>query len=524
MFKKVTNFYSGNKSLTWLGIFNFILIYASSFTPGYGYFIDEFYYVACSNHPAWGYVDQPPLAPILLTLFKFIFGTSKYAIRILPAFAASVTVIFTGLIAKKYGGGKSAQFLSALCLMCSPIYAAMSGFYSMNAFEPMIAVIVFYILLNQIIDGNPKHWVIIGILFGIALMNKHTAGLYIALIPLCLLFTPYRGILFNRWFLLCVIISSVIFLPNILWNVFNGYPTLEFYRNITLYKNVPSTPVQFFLNQIPAYSPFVLPFWLGGSLYLLFGKEMKKFRFAGYLFLLVFFFFMVTGTSRMDRLAFAYPLVIPAGAILFDYLKKNKIFGKLYFIIYILLIGWQAAILPLLIPYLSYEKTAALTKSLGMQTELEKGNKPLISQTIADRIGWEEKVDMVGTVYRSVNDTLPADLKNKIAVLGENYGMAGAVDLYGREKYGIQNVICPHNNYYFWSRELLKNNSLVYILAINHPSEYDNFKKSFNVVDSTGLSFDNKYCTSHERNLTVFICSQPKKPPLELLDNGRFFY
>ena len=33
---------------------------------GYGYFRDEFYYLACSEHIAWGYVDQPPLSILIL--------------------------------------------------------------------------------------------------------------------------------------------------------------------------------------------------------------------------------------------------------------------------------------------------------------------------------------------------------------------------------------------------------------------------------------------------------------------------
>jgi hypothetical protein len=30
------------------------------------YFRDEFYYLACSRHMAWGYVDQPPLSIAIL--------------------------------------------------------------------------------------------------------------------------------------------------------------------------------------------------------------------------------------------------------------------------------------------------------------------------------------------------------------------------------------------------------------------------------------------------------------------------
>ena len=48
---------------------NFLLVYLSSFVKAYGYFIDEFYYIACAFKPAFGYVDHPPLAPLILTVF-----------------------------------------------------------------------------------------------------------------------------------------------------------------------------------------------------------------------------------------------------------------------------------------------------------------------------------------------------------------------------------------------------------------------------------------------------------------------
>ncbi len=102
---------------SWIGLLNFIIIYASAFTPGYGYFIDEFYYIACANHPAFGYVDQPPIAAFVLFIYQFFFGDSVYAIRILPALAFSFTIIFSGLMTKQLGGNKSSQILTAICIL-----------------------------------------------------------------------------------------------------------------------------------------------------------------------------------------------------------------------------------------------------------------------------------------------------------------------------------------------------------------------------------------------------------------------
>jgi hypothetical protein len=59
---------------------------------GYGYFRDEFYYLACSEHLAWGYVDQPPLSILILWIGRNILGDSVIAIRLLAVLAGAATV------------------------------------------------------------------------------------------------------------------------------------------------------------------------------------------------------------------------------------------------------------------------------------------------------------------------------------------------------------------------------------------------------------------------------------------------
>ena len=50
---------------------------------GYGIFRDELYYLACAEHPAWGYVDHPPLSILALKAWTAIFGTSLLSLRFL---------------------------------------------------------------------------------------------------------------------------------------------------------------------------------------------------------------------------------------------------------------------------------------------------------------------------------------------------------------------------------------------------------------------------------------------------------
>jgi 4-amino-4-deoxy-L-arabinose transferase-like glycosyltransferase len=154
----------------------FLLIYLSTFVSGYGYFIDEFYYIACAAHPAMGYVDHPPLAPLILALFQAIFGTSLVAIRILPALAQSASVFFTGIITKEIGGGRYAQLLAACSIAAAPMFVAFGGFYSMNAFEPLLAIVLVLATIRMIKQNEPKRWIPIGIIMGLGVMNKTPLG------------------------------------------------------------------------------------------------------------------------------------------------------------------------------------------------------------------------------------------------------------------------------------------------------------------------------------------------------------
>src|SRR5262250_853228 len=93
------------------------LILHCIFNNRYGYFRDEFDYLACGDHLAWGYVDQPPLLPILVRASRSVLGDSLRSIRFLPALAMAALVILTGMIARQFGGRRFALLLSAIAIV-----------------------------------------------------------------------------------------------------------------------------------------------------------------------------------------------------------------------------------------------------------------------------------------------------------------------------------------------------------------------------------------------------------------------
>ena len=105
--------------------------------PNYGYFRDEMYYLACGEHPAWGYMDQPPLIAWIAWLLQHTIGVSLYALRLLPMLADVASIVMVGLLARKLGGGRWAMFLASLAVLVAPIYLAFSQLFTMNAFDPL---------------------------------------------------------------------------------------------------------------------------------------------------------------------------------------------------------------------------------------------------------------------------------------------------------------------------------------------------------------------------------------------------
>src|SRR5271165_6728361 len=104
----------------------------------YGIFRDEMYYVACSQHVAWGYVDHPPMNVFITWFARHAFGDSLLGLRLLPAIAGAGLVWMAGQLAREMGGDRFAQSLAALAVIPVPIYLIMHHWLTMNAFEPLL--------------------------------------------------------------------------------------------------------------------------------------------------------------------------------------------------------------------------------------------------------------------------------------------------------------------------------------------------------------------------------------------------
>jgi 4-amino-4-deoxy-L-arabinose transferase-like glycosyltransferase len=194
---------------------------------GYGFFIDELYFMACGQHLSWGYVDMPPLTAAQAWAARALFGDSLLAIRIFPAAAAAGLLILTGAIVRQLGGGRFAQVLAALAVLLAPFNLSFGSYMSMNSIEPLLWMGCALILIRMVQTGQLRLWLWFGVLAGIGLENKDTMLLFGFAMIAGLMLTPERRLMASRWFIFGGLVAFAIFLPNLIWQIQHHFPHLE---------------------------------------------------------------------------------------------------------------------------------------------------------------------------------------------------------------------------------------------------------------------------------------------------------
>ncbi|HEX8871134.1 MAG TPA: glycosyltransferase family 39 protein, partial [Candidatus Acidoferrum sp.] len=263
-----------------LGGLSFLIFAAHMLVSGrYGYFVDELYYLACSRHLAWGYVDQPPLIAAITWLERITLGDSLHALRFLPAVAAGLRVLFTGLIARELDARRFGILLACVCVMVAPIYLGLDSLLTMNVFESLFWMGAALITLKIFNGASPRLWLLFGVVAGVGLLNKHSMLFFGLGVFVGLVLTRQRRHLAEPWIWLGGAIALLIFLPNLLWQAHRGFPMLELLRNVQQSgRNAELGAVRFMLEQAMILHPLAAPVWIAGLVELLRDREGKGWR------------------------------------------------------------------------------------------------------------------------------------------------------------------------------------------------------------------------------------------------------
>ncbi len=465
---------------------------------GYGFFRDELYFIVCGMRPAWGYVDQPPLVPLIAAWSHAIFGNFLLGFRLVPALAMTATVALTAEFTRLLGGGRFAQWLAGLCVLGAAIFLADGLLFSTDMFQALTWLGMSWCVVRLAQTGEERWWLAFGGIAGISLLSKYLVAFYLAALAVGLLATPLRRSLARPWPYAGAAIALVMVLPNIVWQQQNGWPFLELGAAGAGGKNLALSPLAFFAQQLLLIGPVAAPVWLAGLWSASVRPAHPAYRAFAIAYVLLFVAF-VASHGKAYYLAPIYPTLLGFGAVFLErWLTARAARGAAL----ALVAAGGAFSAPLAVPVLPVTTYIAYAKATGMAPSAlasEHQRLAALPQHFADMFGWPEMAASIGAVYRR----LPAADRSRAVFFGQNYGEAAAIDVFGQ---GLPPAISGHNNYFLWGPRG-HDGSVIIVIGGNLAE----MKTQFRSVEQAGF-IDTPYAMPYETGKPIYVLKDAKVP------------
>ena len=412
----------GLANLPWLPVLGVAVAVVAGLlvlAPAYGFHRDELYFIVTGRHPALGYVDQPPVTPLLSAAAVGLLGLEPFAVRLLPALIVGACVVLVAAIAREMGGSRRAQVVAALVLGVSGFLAA--GHLGVTAtYDLGFWAVILWLATRLLRGADPRLWLAVGAVAGLGLLNKHLVlfligGLFVGLA------VHRRDVLRTRWPWLGALVALLIWSPNLAWQAAHGFPQLAMAGGIA--GNGLENRVMLLPQLLLLAGPLLFPVSILGLWRLARNPAMHPFRALGTAFLAILAVVLLSG-GKSYYVAGALPVLMAAGAIGVDaWLERGRsripVFGAAT-------AGSLAVVALLTLPVLPAATLAA--------TPI-----PDLYPENAEQVGWPELVETV----RGAVAALPPEMRARAVILTGNYGEQGALELLGD---GLPAAYSGHNS------------------------------------------------------------------------------
>jgi 4-amino-4-deoxy-L-arabinose transferase-like glycosyltransferase len=370
-----------------------VVVVLSAFSNGYGFERDELYFSML--RPAWGYVDQPPLVPVISHALTSLVGGSPWLLRVPATLCAAGLVLLTALLARELGGGAKSQAWAAWGMATTAAALVFGHVFLTSTPDLVFWPAVCLCVLRAERRGQPRWWLVAGAVAGAATYNKLLVGVLLAGLALGYALVGPRRRLLSPYVWGGAGLALLIGLPNVLYQVLNGWPELDMGRALSDH-NAGDVRVSMWELLVLLLGPPMVVIWAAGLRALARDRRLRCFVVA---FALLLVFTFVSGTQAYYPMFFL-PLPFAAGIVAMER-HLARVWGALFAVN-----GLVSVVLGLpVVPVASVGSTPI----------------PDTNQTVQDSIGWPTYARQVGTVYAALPD------RRSAVVYASNYGEAGAV-------------------------------------------------------------------------------------------------
>ena len=386
-----------------------------------GFHTDELYYLDSGRHPAFGYVDFPPIVPLLARLETGLLGISPWKLRVLPSLLGAFMVVLSGAYVRRLGGSLRLQALALLIAVTAPYFLGSNWVYQTVTFDEATWMVTLYWFLCLLLDSRPRNWILLGISLGIGLEVKFTIlGLITAIAMAILLTSSLRAQLRTRYPWIAAGIALLIWLPNLAWQIAEGFPTLAYIANHT-----GGGPLDNFIL-ISVYLFFLLPIWIAGLVSLLRNPQLRPLGIACVVPLVLFLF-----VGKIYYAVGTVPIAIAQGLMVISHVQRPRLRTGLH-VAAVVAALLELILLPLTLPITPPNRI----HSNGLDTQ---------NELFADSVGWEDIANQVTAIYAG----LPDSERGSTVIVSAYYGVPGALRIYEDPK-RLPPVVSPQLSDWYW--------------------------------------------------------------------------
>ncbi|HEY2575862.1 MAG TPA: glycosyltransferase family 39 protein [Streptosporangiaceae bacterium] len=394
----------------------------------YGFLQNELYFIVAGHHLAYGYVDQPPLAP-LLTRVTGVLGVSPAAIRIVPALAGAAVVVMAARFAGLLGARRFGQVLAALSTAAAPLTIALAHFGMTEPLNLLAWTAVLFCVATALLRDRPRWWLGAGVAAGLGLEDNDLMVLLLIGLAAGLLLTKHRPALRTRWPWLGAGIATVIWAPNVIWQATHGWPALAMASSL----HQANSTVTDYLGGLPAQLAYVgllvIPLLIAGFVRLWRSPDLRFIAIAAAL-VVVYVLAWVPGKNYYSEST--GPVLLAAGAVAAERWITRRRRPKLWRVVLVaapLVCAAQTLITVLpVMPVADLRYVAGLDKT-----------------TTAWTYGWPQLTRAVA----AQDAALVRSGQRPTSIFTGNYGEAGALDVLGSADH-LPPVLSGHNTFWMW--------------------------------------------------------------------------
>jgi hypothetical protein len=491
--------HTGVKARTWVPYVAAVLatVVHALGNPHYGFFRDELYFIVCGRHPALGYVDQPPLTPLLAALSQS-FGTSLFLLRLIPAFCAGLVAYVSCLFTEELGGGVFSEVLTAIVVTLAPVLVANEMRLTPDMLEIALWPLAALFVLRIVKGASPKLWLAAGAVVGIAAWSKYSVAFFAVAVIVGLLLTPQRRILASRWFAAGCALALAIILPDFWWQAVHHFPMIQVLDNDSGQFIVTGPP--FIVQQIFIMNPALSVVWVTGLVTMARAAHTRWLAWA-YAFVILS---MMALNAKNYYPAAVYPYLVAAGAVAIESWTRATVRARAAIAAGALAVSLPAV--PFVLPVLPLQNYLAYQNAVGRALHVDFGlpDDPRTTvpiQYYADMLGWPKMVAQVAAVYES----LPPSQRARAAIFASNFGEASAVDVYG-PAFGLPHAISGNNNFWLWGPQSYTGST---VIEINEdPAKVRRYFEHVRVA----AIFRDPHAMAYENDVPILVCSGIKEP------------